>query len=207
MKNKKSILITAILFVAIFGLHRCSNQHPDYLSFTEKVAVNKEKPAFDRNISEEKNAIQIKYNFDGAKVSDVEINGKTYSKLYIKGLSHLSQPGNPAVPVRRETLTVPSGGELKLTAEKGDYKEMKKYRLVPAKKPARDTEGASEPGYEFNEKRYQTDAFFPEEIVKIIDVQKRSDEQIVIIEVRPVQHNPVKQAIRVYSDISFILKW
>jgi hypothetical protein len=75
--------------------------------------------------------------------------------------------------------------------------------VQPAQAPLPDCVGCPEPLFEMNRDVYETDADFPADVVKILEVDTYMGIPVAIIQVRPMQFNPVAKTKKVYSKIKF----
>lgn len=152
-------------------------------------------------------SVEVEYLFPGMRVSDVIVNQVSYQFLLIEGFSHMDQVGSPAMPAHNDQIAIPMSADVSITILEAESLEYDGYMIHPALEPAIDTYGAPDPEFVINEKIYNTDAYFPEKIVDIIDIQTLKDCPIGIVQIRPVQFNPVTGMIKVYSKIKYKLEF
>ncbi|MDC1106891.1 C25 family cysteine peptidase [Prolixibacteraceae bacterium] len=148
----------------------------------------------------------VEYDFDGAFMSRHEALGDSYRLLHIDGFNMLGKVGAPSLPVKSDYFLASKDEEV--TLELGDvtYIEYEGIDIYPALAPARDTEGASEPEFEKDQNLYDTDAFFPKNLVSIVTDQQMRSARIIKVNLCPVQYNPKRKILRVYSSLSYKLK-
>lgn len=147
--------------------------------------------------------IVLKYNFNGFAQNDVIHNTIKYQFLHIDGFSKMGGVGNPALPAHNDMILIPTMGSYKIEITSSQYKTYDGYNIHPVLEDASDEAGSPEPSFTKNEVLYQTNAFYPASTVEIIETQKLRGTQFGLIQVRPVQHNPVTGEIRVYSSIQY----
>jgi hypothetical protein len=75
------------------------------------------------------------------------------------------------------------------------------YQIFPAQEPLPDVRDASVPSFQIDDAIYQSDAYFPSEIVQIEEAGIIRGCSVAILRVFPVQFNPVKKTLRVHSRI------
>jgi len=178
-----------------------------YLSFTDgvKESVNeKTLPKRETKNLKEK-GYEVSFQFLGANISDKKVKSTNYNYLHIDGFSKMGQVGAPALPAKNEVIAIPRGAKGNIVILEAEYKEYDGYMIHPTLEPARDTEGAPAPKFEKDEKIYSANEFFPKNVVEITNTGISRGTQLVYVEVRPVQFNPVTGKIRVYSNIKYKL--
>lgn len=152
--------------------------------------------------------ILVKYHFESALVAHKTVaatlrKNTDFQSLSIVGFSHLQEVGYPALPSHIDLIAVPKGATFLL--EKINYKRNihKGYRIYPALKPARDTEGAPEPEFEINKDFYKKNSFYPQNPVRIVEKITLRGMDFLMVETVPVQYNPATSEIYTLSDISY----
>ncbi len=202
-------VIIAILFFAV-SFTGNTQQANLYLSFEDGL----QQPTDQVNTTPSRETIngdeeyyKINFSFHSATVANTIVEGKDYQFLHIDGFIKMGLVGAPALPLRKEVIAMPPGAAGKISIVNSTYFEYDGYMIHPALEPARDTEGAPEPEFWIDEKVYNTDAFFPANIVEITDVALMRGVPLAYTEIRPVQFNPVTKKIRVYTQIEFRLDY
>jgi PKD repeat protein len=147
--------------------------------------------------------IQVSYEFDNAGKATIEEQGMTWHTLSVGGFAHLEEIGKPNLPSRIDHLLLPDNVTPSVTVVEAEYTEMDGYMIYPALEPAVDTYGAPNPEFYADESIYQNDAFFPEAVVAIKDIQVYKGARLGLVQTIPVQFNPVTGKIRVYSRIVY----
>ncbi len=203
VKNKTITILLLILFISfsqVFGQNR-------YLSFSKdkKESENKKTLPLRKTKKLDSKAYQVSFQFSGAFISDNKVENTNYNYLHIDGFSKMGQIGAPALPAKNEIIAVPRGAETEIVILEADYIEYSGYMIHPTLEPARDTEGAPEPEFKKDEEIYSSNEFFPKKIVEITNTGISRGTQLVYVELRPVQFNPVTGVIRVYKNIRYKL--
>ncbi|MCD4818695.1 MAG: hypothetical protein K8S23_08380, partial [Candidatus Cloacimonetes bacterium] len=146
---------------------------------------------------------EVNYDFSAARVTSRISENMEFNYLHIDGFAKMDIVGAPALPAHNEIIAIPRGATGEVVILDASYKEFDGYMIHPALMPARDTEGAPEPDFTINKTLYNTDKFFPENIVEILDIGLSRGTPLLKTQIRPVQFNPVTKKIRVYSNINF----
>ncbi len=197
---KKTVLILIFLLPVFSPVLFCQ-----YLSFTDGPQITAAPTTLPERtfINDGPTGCSVGYNFTGALVAGKEVEGVDYQFLQIEGFAPMGQVGAPALPSHNEIIAMPRNSNGRIEILHTEYYEYEGYLIHPVLEPAADTEGADEPEFERNEQIYSTNKFFPENIVKIVNVGLSRGTPLANTQVRPVQFNPVTGIIRVYTKISY----
>lgn len=200
MKNKKLLFTYFLVLFCTLGLFSQNSYH---LQFNENIKSNKG-PV--RDVTYNADFMAIQYQLYSALIKGTQVKGTHYQFINIEGFGHMMQPGKPAVPSRTDIVALSDdvGYELKIIKKK--YKEFDGYNVHPALEPARDTEGSPEPGFIIDDELYSTNAFFPKNIAKVVEIQKIRGVPLAFIRFNPVQFNPVTKKIRVYTEVEYSIE-
>ncbi len=202
----KKLILFCVTFLLLSGFIFAQNR---FLSFTQgEQAFAKQKTLSERNFKNHFEAgIEVDYNFTGAFLFDKKVQDTLYNQLTMKGLAKTAQAGAPALPVKTEIVAGPYGAKAKIQITDVEYYEYKPYLIHPALKPARDTEGAPSPKFEKDYSIYKSDSFYPEQVVEIVNIGYSRATPLFFVETRPIQYNPVKKTLRVYTKIHFKIEF
>ena len=194
----KKLLIIAIVLISSFTYSQSS-----YISFNNKTFKNKSTMPV-RTISDNGiKGIEIEYNFSGASISQTIVNKTTYQFLHIEGFGKTTEVGKPALPTHNDLIAIPLGAKASIKIIDIEYKKSKNHLIHPALQPAVDTEGAPEPEFEIDEDFYKSNTNYPSQIVEIIEIMKVRGMSVAVVQVNPVQYNPAKKQLTVFSKIKF----
>lgn len=145
----------------------------------------------------------VNYNFSGAIINEQFRNDSAYHHFNIDGFAKMGQVGAPALPMHNDIIAMPRGSTGNITILASQYYEYSGFMIYPALKPAKDTEGAPEPIFEKNESIYNSNNFFPQKIVEIVNVGLNRNTPLAKVQIRPIQFNPVTGIVRVYTQINY----
>ncbi len=134
----------------------------------------------------------------------MNVEGTTYYIPHIYGFAHMREVGSPMLPAKNHHIAIPVGSRADIEITDVQFKEYSQEDSIhPALEPAPDCEGCPEPAFEINRGVYETDADFPGKLVEVIDTDTYMGAPIAVIQVRPLQFNPVTKKLKVYSKIKF----
>ncbi|MCT4672682.1 MAG: C25 family cysteine peptidase [Prolixibacteraceae bacterium] len=149
--------------------------------------------------------MMVSYNFDGAFVAPIFEKGDKYNLLQIEGFSQSSKVGAPALPVRSDYFAASLGEKVKVELVDVEFIDYEGFEIYPALEEAVDTEGAPDPEFYKDQQIYSSDSFYPSKNVSIVADQQMRSARLLKINVCPVQYNPQKKTLRVYSKLKYKL--
>lgn len=147
------------------------------------------------------------YTFSKYDSREIIVDDKPWHRLSIEGLSHTHQTGAPAMPAQTEVIIIPEGAEFSLHYDEFVVIYEKPYHVYPALQPATDRYGDPEPEFGYDTLLYNTDAFFPQNPVNIVDIQEYRGMKVAIVEITPLQYNPVTHTLKFNKAVSFHLSF
>ncbi len=197
---KKILLFVFLSIIPVFLFSQ--NRYLSFFNGEENFKSQKTLP--ERLVHYQKDkSIKIQFKFSGAQISETTAKDTLYNYLHISGIHKMGQIGAPALPAKNEIIAMPKGSNGKIVIIDAEYYEYKGYNIHPALKPATDREGDPEPEFEKDYSIYNSNEFFPKNVVEIVDVGKSRGTPLAKTQIRPVQFNPVTNTIRVYTNITF----
>lgn len=144
--------------------------------------------------------IQQQFTFDEPVIKNVD----GYDKITIDGLSNNFVPGHPEVPVLPVQIIIPAGEEVINVAV--NYKTEKSiagsYNIFPRQKPYPISFEGEVTFTEPAEEVYSINEFYPAELVSNFSTQYLRGHSIALLNLAPVQYNPVTQQLRYYSSVT-----
>ncbi|MFX0065913.1 MAG: C25 family cysteine peptidase, partial [Candidatus Hermodarchaeota archaeon] len=126
-----------------------------------------------------------------------------FNILHVPDAGHAGVIGKPAVPMLTRYLEIPKNINFNLQVVYSEMAVLDDFNVIPALEDAEDYPNASEPEFTLDDTTYKTDAFFPSEVVSV-ETNKTiivRGHRVVPLSLYPVQFNPVKEQLRVYSRI------
>jgi hypothetical protein len=145
-----------------------------YLLFENGIDENYSQTKLPERIVRENGfeSVEVEYLFSDAAVSEISINDKIYNFIHIEGFGKMTEIGRPALPCYNDIFAVPDFSVLKISIIQADYKEYSGFLIHPALQPASDLDGAPSPEFELDYVTYETNEFFPANLVETIESQK-----------------------------------
>ena len=132
----------------------------------------------------------------------IRIDGADYEVVGLEnaGIARMDEAGHPAVPALCSSVLVPDTARMEARIVDADYYEIENFRLAPHRGViTRDVDPDTVP-YVFGP-TYAEDAMFPPSIVSLRDPYILHDVRGLVVEVFPLQYNPVTATLRVHTRI------
>ncbi|MCP4632849.1 MAG: hypothetical protein GY855_07965, partial [candidate division Zixibacteria bacterium] len=154
----------------------------------------------------------MKIDIKGYSDSQVRIAGQTFNKVELAEREKLTvgttgEVGKPELPLYTTNLAIPNYKSVNVRVNYSSYEIFENYDIAPVQQFQVEGEeqsfstiigeGLIDP------QAYNTDAFYPEEIVSVGDPMILRDFRMAMVTVAPVQYNPATRQLKVYTDIDF----
>jgi hypothetical protein len=191
MKNelfKKGVVICIMLFL-IATFSPMSTGKLSKSSEPILITVNQ----FDENI-------EITYKINDFDEIPVLIDGVEYSCIVIGEESNLLLEGKPDIPNICRSIVIPDNAKMKIDIVDKSYEVFENVLISPSKGNLLRSVNPDDVPYVFGDVYFE-DAWFPSEIASLRDPYIIRDFRGQVVEIYPIQYNPVKKQIRVYSNI------
>lgn len=143
-------------------------------------------------------SIKIEYNFGGFYQEDIKINGNIYANISSPGTSSIMEKGNPQLPNYCNSVVIPDNVSMNYRVVSQEYYEVSTKAIMPSKGHfTRDIDPNSIP-YTFNAV-YNQDTWFPASNIDLKEPYVVRDLRGMTIQFNPVQYNPKKGTLRIYT--------
>ncbi len=108
--------------------------------------------------------------------------------------------GKPNLPAVSRFVAIPQGADIQLEILDTRVDVFRDLDIAPALRIPFDTEDGPLQ-YPEDEVVYQTNAFYPEQIVSVSEPRQIRGQNVVLIGITPFQYNPVSKELKVYRDV------
>ncbi len=191
MKNelfKRGVVICIMLFL-IATFSPMSTGKFSKSSEPILITVNQ----FDENI-------EITYKINDFNKIPVLIDGVEYSYIVIGEESNLLIEGKPDIPNICRSIVIPDNAKMEIDIVNKNYEVFENVLISPSKGNLLRSVNPDDVPYFFGDVYFE-DAWFPSEIASLRDPYIIRDFRGQVVEIYPIQYNPVKKQMRVYSNI------
>ncbi|WP_440955665.1 C25 family cysteine peptidase [Methanosarcina sp. Mfa9] len=175
---------------------------PEGLPESFDAAIHGEEPIV--QVEESKGRISISYTFPGFYLSDnsLDVDGEriNFKGIKIPKAGFLSESGKPLLPSFGRYVQIPFNFNFEFTVKKGKTVQFDDLLLLPAQEELTDNP-EEEHAFEYDEKFYSSDEFYPENIVEVTGPFDVDGYNSLLVHVRPFQYNPAKKKLVGYANI------
>ncbi|MBG80195.1 MAG: hypothetical protein CMJ39_05735 [Phycisphaerae bacterium] len=143
----------------------------------------------------------LQYEFAAPTLKQVRVGNEAAVIVQLGDESINAAAGDPAIADVRRSITIGPDAKVAATFIGGDFVEMHDIDVASSRGPIlRSIDPATVP-YTFGE-AYEQDAFWPNETVELGDPYIIRNQRGVIVDVNPIQYNPVTKTLRVYRNMT-----
>jgi len=200
MCEQRVIIIASLL---------CCLMYAEWIPFTSNGSY--EKPSIELLLSNEQSLI-FDVTIPGCVTQTISTkdmantNNEAFMLFSIPGHKHMGKIGAPKLPVIRKTIGVPYDADIEVEIVHRTYTDISLQsldidnRIMPALESVIKIPG-QKPVFVIDENIYTLNSFFPQNIVAIGSDDIMRGHRLAIIEIVPIQYNPVSKSIRCYTHI------
>jgi hypothetical protein len=131
----------------------------------------------------------------------VTIDGKEYTTVTLNRESPMLVAGAPQLPHVCRSIIIPDDAAMALKVTAADYQDIGNVDVAPSKGNLSRTVNPDDVPYTFGA-QYTTNAFYPGELAMLGEPYILRDYRGAVIDVRPLQYNPVTRTLRVYKSVT-----
>lgn len=198
---KRSLIILFFIFFAI----------NTYAQKKVRIDLNKSQNSNYQSarIQNQTNVLKLKETLSFIELEENVTKGGSFLKLTSNGTIRTYDSGKPNLPVISKLIDIPfnSRAVVKITSYDEEIINLKDYNLdkkiIPAQPSLSKSDDPSQKSFFKDDKIYNKDEFFANDIVKIEDKGYLRNRHIGSIEVSPFQYNPVSNTIKVLNNIEY----
>ncbi len=152
--------------------------------------------------TEERDVSRLTYTLNGFHDRSVDIDGEKYYELSLEGESNSLNKGYPELPTVTRSIIVPDDKMMEIDVTSEEYVEYDSISIAPSKGSLSRSEhpDPSEVPYEFGDV-YERDEWYPQDIARLRDPYIIRDFRGQVVEFYPFQYNPVRDVLRVHTDV------
>lgn len=154
-------------------------------------------------------AVELSLEIDALQRQPLHVQGERFDLLSIADYGHTSELGRPRLPMLREFIEIPHGAEYELIAEELRVEEVRLgTRILPAQAPVPKLAGAREQApFLLDNLTYATDSYQLEAPARLGEEIVMRGRRLVVLEIFPVDHNPVAGTVRVATEMRLSLRF
>lgn len=153
------------------------------------------------------NHVKIKFTLDGIQSSVINTPEGEFTKLSIQGFSSQSVIGSPELPSLNKLIEIPNGAipEIRIISKSGKKITLSDQgissKIYPKQAPRQKSDQPDKQKFAYKKELYAKDTLFRQELISLREVGIMRGRKLALISVSPVQYNPFKNELTVYSDL------
>jgi len=190
-----------LLFLSISGI----------LLSQQKLKVKlKENNHLERNneeIEKKVNGFVLRENLSAIELLEKETKEGVYHQIYSEGLSKTFNTGEPDLPVINRLIEIPHNytAKVKLINYDEELIQLKDYgldsKIIPAQPSYEKSKELKDIPFHKKDAIYKSNSFYKNQTIKFEDIGYLRDKHLGYIEISPFAYNPVKNELKVLSNI------
>lgn len=153
------------------------------------------------------NQLKIKFTLDKIQTSGINTPEGEFTKLSIKGFSSQSAAGSPELPSLSKLIEIPDNAipEIRIITMSSKKISLSdegiNSKIYPKQAPRQKNTQADKPKFAYKKELYARDTLFREELIQLQEIGIMRGRKLALISVSPVQYNPFKNELTVYSEL------
>jgi len=151
--------------------------------------------------------ISVAYLFNGTNRYQLTVNNTVFARLGVKDFTFLKEIGKPALPVHYDIILIPEGAQPKIILKNSSYSPQDGLLIYPALRNATDRYGDPEPEFTIDSAFYQSNVWYPEKPVMLVNIIKVKGISLAVIQVCPIQYNPQMRKAKIFSQVDYEVKF
>ena len=152
-------------------------------------------------ISSDVQTSTLSFDLEGFSLNNVLIDDLEYSVVKFPLSASIMDAGSPDLPKLSTSIIIPDDKNMTVEILSSDFVEYENMNVAPSKGNFSRLIMPEDVPYTFN-KTYQTDAFYPNDIVQLNEPYIVRDFRGQVVEFHPIQYNPMTKVLRVYTNIT-----
>ena len=145
--------------------------------------------------------VMINYKIDKFTMKDLNVDGRTYTKIFLDDESHLMIKGEPDLPNICRSIKIPDNKKIDIHVIDAQYEEYENILIAPSKGVLTRDVSYDEVPYEFSTS-YNKDEFSPSIIAELGTPYIIRDLRGQVVTINLFQYNPIQKTLRFYTDIT-----
>ena len=197
MKKTFFALFTRYLLVTIFLCIAATQSYSQQKTITYSDSRGK---AGLTVLNENSQKIEFNFSVDEFSLTDITVEKQLMKKINLKGIYLPNDEGAPDLPFYSRYIAIPQGATAHVKIVDKRTETMTNMDIAPAPRIPKDDETA--PLTPVRDKKiYSTNAFYPQQCVRISKPMKIRGLDVVLISFSPFQYNPVTKELLINRDM------
>jgi PKD repeat protein len=190
-----------IVLIIVLNTYRLNaqNQLISFSNSSQQNNIEARRSIIDNGLD----GVSVQYEFDNAMVHYQVENSTYYQYFYIKDFTQSQEVGYPMLPVHTDLIMIPKDANLSIQVQDSVSSYYNNFLIYPALEPVSDQFGASSPLFETNTLAYQSNNFYPKNLVELKGIISIRGIRYAMIEVHPIQYRASDGKLRLNGKINY----
>ena len=154
-------------------------------------------------VTSSRDSLSFVVSVPGVRLEGVRSGGQELVAVGVRGEDKLIRDGEPALPVIRRVIAIPSCRNVRLTVRVQDSVEGRIAKVLPVS--FEEPKGTDRRPRLYESSTYNVDAEYPATIAEVVGQGDLRGQTLATIEIYPAQYNPIKGSLRVLRSIQITL--
>ena len=143
----------------------------------------------------------IDITIPGMNVADTKQDETTYQYLSVPDSGLTTEIGKPQLPAFGRYVAIPNGAEATVEVLESSFNMIDGYTVYPAQEPLPNQTNFPTPPFSIDSAFYARDQWYPSQPVAMDEPVVIRGTTVVMLQVLPVQYNPVRKVLQTYSHL------
>jgi len=144
--------------------------------------------------------IVISFDINTFQMETINLDEIIYYRYILPGESNSLNAGFPDLPHIRRSIVIPNDKEMSVREIGTDYYVVDDVKIIPSKGNLLRTVNPDDVPYQFDDV-YTQDRWYPSTFVELDDPYIIRDIRGQVVQINPIQYNPVQQQVRILNRI------
>ncbi len=151
-------------------------------------------------INQRSNEMLIEVDINEIISNEVSVNGKKATNFHIENGSYIQEKGAPNLGKLSVSCNIPDFNQMAFEVIESEFVEFSDVEIAPSKGTLTRDQDPVEVPYVYGDV-YQKDDFYPQKLAQLNTPYILNEKRGQSVWLYPIQYNPVKKVLRVYSKI------
>jgi len=155
----------------------------------------------------DRSGLTLDMKINSVAISDERVSQGLFANVSLDGSAYSGEIGLPRIPVLRRFVLLPAGAKVGISSSGNsrifDLEDYSEARYLMPVQPGEEKCGCPTAAlpFVFNQESFSSDAYRFIENVEIIETGVFRGRDFIVIEIRPVDYNPISHTLKLFSDM------
>lgn len=164
---------------------------------------------YSQNLSvtnQSKSGLSLELTIDKYDIKEIQSDGDIFHEVALNSITIPADKGKPNLPTVNRFIAIPQGSNPKIVVKSYKKEILKNINIAPSKGIVSEYE-LTDKHYTKDESIYSKDELYPANIVSTTEKMKLRGIDAVMLNISPLQYNPVSKELIVYTEINLTIEY